>query len=151
MKRSATAEWRGGIKDGHGSLETQSQALLGAHFSAGTRFGEKMGTNPEELIAAAHASCFSMALASELEARGFTPDWIDTQATVTLQKTPQQWTVTDVCLQTSVSTPEISGELLEQIAQTTKATCPISRLLKCEISLEVRLMSPNAPELQETG
>ncbi len=151
MKRSATAEWRGGLKGGHGSIETQSQALLGAAFSADSRFGTNPGTNPEELIAAALAGCFSMALAANLEKEGFVPDWIDTDATVTLKRAVQGWSIPEIQLQVSVSGPQFDGDLVERIAKRTKETCPVAKLLKADIGLSVRLMSQNDPALQETG
>ncbi|PTX94658.1 OsmC family protein [Opitutus sp. ER46] len=140
MKRKASASWRGDLKTGHGSLTTDSGVLKETQYSFGTRFEHGIGTNPEELIGAAHAGCFSMALCAELQKAGFTPEAIDTHATVTLENHPQNgWTVSRVHLDTKAKVPEITVSRFMEIAIGAKAGCPISRLLKAEISMDAQL------------
>jgi len=139
MKRKASAVWHGGLKDGKGSISTESGALKETQFSFGTRFEHGHGTNPEELIAAAHAGCFSMALSAELGRAGFTPASIHTTATVTLDKTGAGWTVTESDLELTAKVPGIDeGEFLA-IADGAKAGCPISRLLNAKVTLFAKL------------
>lgn len=140
MKRKASAVWRGDLKSGRGTISTESTVLKDAPYSFGTRFDNGPGTNPEELIGAAHAGCISMALSAELQKAGFTPDTIATSAAVTLENHPQtSWTVTRIHLETTAKVPGISAEKFTAIAHGAKAGCPISRLLKAEISLDARL------------
>ncbi len=140
MKRKASAVWRGDLKSGRGTISTESTVLNETQYSFGTRFENGPGTNPEELIGAAHAGCFSMALSAELGKAGFTPESIRTTATVTLENHPQtSWTVTQVHLDLTASVPNLSAEKFQEIANAAKAGCPISRLLKAEISLDARL------------
>jgi len=140
MKRKASAVWRGDLKSGRGTISTESTVLKDTQYSFGTRFENGVGTNPEELIGAAHAGCYSMALSAELGKAGFTPDSIATSATVTLENHPQtSWTVTKIHLDTTAQIPGISAEKFAEIAHGAKVGCPISRLLKAEISLEARL------------
>ncbi|MCR6656397.1 MAG: OsmC family protein [Opitutus sp.] len=140
MKRKASAVWRGDLKSGRGTISTESTVLNETQYSFGTRFENGPGTNPEELIGAAHAGCFSMALSAELGKAGFMPESIRTTATVTLENHPQtSWTVTQVHLDLTASVPNLSAEKFQEIANAAKAGCPISRLLKAEISLDARL------------
>ena len=139
MKRIATAVWNGGFKDGHGLMSTDSGVLNQAQYSAGTRFEEVKGTNPEELIAAAHASCFSMALSLELGKAGKSPERIETEAAVTLEKTDAGFTVTAVHLKVRGKVPDYTPPEFKEVATKAKEGCPISRLLKAEITLETRL------------
>jgi len=139
MKRKGSAEWNGGLKDGSGKVSTESGALRGTAYSFGTRFENGVGTNPEELIAAAHAGCFSMALSGQLGAAGMTADSIRTTATVTLEKLDAGWTVTAVHLDVTAKIPNADRAKFETAAANAKAGCPISRLLKAEITMDARL------------
>jgi osmotically inducible protein OsmC len=139
MKRSASAVWNGGLKDGKGSISTQSGVLADTQYSFGTRFEEGNGTNPEELIAAAHAGCFSMALSAQLGNAGQTAERIQTEATVTLEKTDEGFTVTAVHLKVRAKVPGATPPDFDKAAQAAKAGCPISRLLKAEITMETKL------------
>lgn len=139
MKRSASAVWNGGLKDGRGTISTESGVLSDAQYSFGTRFEEGKGTNPEELIAAAHAGCFSMALSAQLNNAGKTAERIQTQATVTLLKTDAGFTVTAVHLQVRAKVPGATPPDFQEAANNAKNGCPISRLLKAEITMEAKL------------
>jgi osmotically inducible protein OsmC len=140
MKRQASAFWRGDLKTGRGAISTESKVLHDTPYSFGTRFENGPGTNPEELIGAAHAGCFSMALSAELQKAGFTADSIATTATVTLENHPQtSWTVTKIHLETTSKIPGITAEKFLEIANGAKAGCPISRLFKAEITLTAKL------------
>ncbi len=141
MDRSARAVWHGGLKDGKGSISTQSGALNDAQYSFGTRFENGVGTNPEELIAAAHAGCFTMALSGQLTSAEFAPESLDTTAVVTMEKTDDGPTVTKIHLITKAKVPAIEKEKFEELAKKAKETCPISRLLKAaEITLDAELI-----------
>jgi osmotically inducible protein OsmC len=140
MNRKASAIWHGDLKSGRGTISTESTVLKDAQYSFGTRFENGPGTNPEELIGAAHAGCFSMALSAELQKAGFIADKISTNASVTLENHPQtSWTVTRIHLETTAKVPKITAEKFAEIAAGAKAGCPISRLLKAEISLDAKL------------
>ena len=141
MKRKASAEWNGGLKDGSGKISTDSGALRNTAYSFGTRFENGVGTNPEELIAAAHAGCFSMALSGQLGAAGMTAESIRTSATVTMDKLEAGWTITAVHLDVSAKVPNADRAKFETAAANAKSGCPISRLLKgtIEITMEARL------------
>jgi lipoyl-dependent peroxiredoxin len=141
MKRNASAEWRGGLKDGKGSISTDSGVLSNTRYSFSTRFEEGKGTNPEELIAAAHAGCFSMALSGQLGNAGLTADSIKTTAAVTLEKTDAGFTITKVHLDVAAKVPGASQEAFNTAANNAKAGCPVSRLLKAEITMNARLES----------
>ncbi len=141
MKRKASAVWQGDLKTGRGQISTESTVLKNTQYSFGTRFENGPGTNPEELIGAAHAGCFSMALSAELQKAGFTATEIATTATVTLDNHPEtSWTVTKILLETTAKVPEIDAEKFAAIAADAKAGCPISRLLKAEITLDAKLV-----------
>ena len=139
MKRSASAVWQGGLKDGKGSISTDSGVLKETQYSFSTRFENGVGTNPEELIAAAHAGCFSMALSAELGKAGFTPASIHTTATVTLDKTDAGFTVTESHLDMTAKIPGIDQAKFIAIANGAKAGCPISRLLKANVTMDAKL------------
>ena len=139
MKRTASAVWKGGLKDGKGSISTESGALSETQYSFSTRFEEGKGTNPEELIAAAHAGCFSMALSAQLGTENKTAESIQTEAAVTLLKTDGGFTVTAVHLKVRAKVPGASPPEFQKAAETAKANCPISRLLKAEITMEAKL------------
>jgi lipoyl-dependent peroxiredoxin len=140
MKRKASAVWRGDLKSGRGTISTESNVLKETQYSFGTRFENGPGTNPEELIGAAHAGCFSMALSAELGKAGFKADSIATTANVTLENHPQtSWTVTRIHLESTAQIPGITPEKFAEIANGAKTGCPISRLLKAEITLDAKL------------
>ncbi len=142
MIRKASAIWQGDLKSGRGQISTESTVLDHAQYSFGTRFENGPGTNPEELIGAAHAGCFSMALSAELQKAGFKAEKISTTAAVTLENHPQtSWTVTKIHLDTTASVPAITADKFAEIAAGAKAGCPISRLLKAaEITLDAKLV-----------
>ena len=139
MKRKASAVWQGGLKDGKGTISTESGVLKSTQYSFSTRFENGVGTNPEELIAASHAGCFSMAFSAELGKAGFTPTAINTTATVTLDKTDAGFTVTESHLDMTAKIPGIDQEKFTAIANGAKAGCPISRLLKANVTLDAKL------------
>ena len=141
MKRNASAEWKGGLKDGKGTISTDSGVLERTQYSFSTRFEDGKGTNPEELIAAAHAGCFSMALSGQLGNAGLTADSINTTASVTLEKTDAGFTITKVHLNVVAKVPGASQEAFTTAANNAKAGCPISRLLKADISMDAKLES----------
>lgn len=139
MKRKGSAVWKGGLKDGRGSVSTASGVLSDTQYSFSTRFEEGTGTNPEELIAAAHAGCFSMALSGQLGNAGMTAENISTTATVTLEKTDAGFTITAVHLDVVARIPGADRQAFETAANNAKAGCPVSRLLKAEITMDARL------------
>jgi lipoyl-dependent peroxiredoxin len=139
MKRKASAEWQKGLKDGKGTITTESGVLENTQYSFGTRFEEGKGTNPEELIAAAHAGCFSMALSAQLGEAGLTPDSIKTTATVKLEKLESGFTVTEVHLDVIARIPHASTEQFNTAASKAKSGCPISKLLNANITMDARL------------
>jgi osmotically inducible protein OsmC len=141
IKRSAEAVWNGGGKDGKGRMTTKSGALSAIPYSAGMRFGEEKGTNPEELIAAAHAGCFNMALAFGLSGGGHPPEELRTTAEVRIDQEGTGWTVKSVALTLRGRVPGMSEEEFKKAAEGAKAGCPISRLLQggAEITLDAAL------------
>ena len=139
MKRRASAVWKGGLRDGKGAISTDSGVLSDTQYSFTTRFEDGIGTNPEELIAAAHAGCFSMALSAQLSEAGLTPEKIHTVAEVTLEKLDPGWTVTRVHLSVTAKIPGADRTRFETAANEAKAGCPISRLLNAQISMEAKL------------
>src|SRR5437016_3532445 len=126
MKRTASASWLGDLKQGKGSVTTQSGVLNATPYSFTTRFENGIGTNPEELIAAAHAGCFTMALAAFLGRAGFTPEKLSTQATLALEQVQGNWTITGLHLDTNARVPGIAREKFAEIAADAKANCPVS-------------------------
>ncbi|MBK5010221.1 OsmC family protein [Pseudomonas sp. S60] len=140
MKKTASAIWQGGLKDGKGLLSTESGALKQNPYGFNTRFEKTPGTNPEELIGAAHAGCFSMALSMMLGEAGFTPERIDTAAEVTLDKQPDGFAITAVHLVLRAKVPGASAEQFEEIANKAKAGCPVSKVLNAKITLDASLV-----------
>ncbi|KAF4561356.1 MULTISPECIES: OsmC family protein [Pseudomonas] len=140
MKKTASAIWQGGLKDGKGLLSTESGALKQNPYGFNTRFEGSPGTNPEELIGAAHAGCFSMALSMMLGEAGFTPDRIDTAAEVTLDKQADGYAITAVHLVLRAKVPGASEAQFLQIADKAKAGCPVSKVLNAKISLDAALV-----------
>ncbi|RAN80969.1 OsmC family peroxiredoxin [Bacillus sp. SRB_336] len=141
MKKFASAHWSGGIKDGQGSISTDTGVLREAPYGFRSRFEDGPGTNPEELIAAAHAGCFSMALSLGLGNAGLTADSIDTRAAVTLDKDGDGFSITAVHLVCKAKVPGADPATFEKIAQETKLACPVSKVLKAAITLEATLES----------
>ena len=137
--RTASARYDGLGKEGRGSVSLQSGVLAEQPYGFGTRFGEEPGTNPEELVAAAHASCFTMALAFALAKEGFSDGTLETTARVTLEKDGDGFTITRSALSLAATVPGIDPARFAEVAEGAKAGCPISKLLKAEISLEHRL------------
>jgi osmotically inducible protein OsmC len=141
MDRSASAVWHGGLKDGRGTISTQSTVLKDTQYSFSTRFENGVGTNPEELIAAAHAGCFTMALSGQLSSVELPPDTLETTAVVTMEKTDDGPTITKIHLTTKAKVPNIDKAKFDELAKKAKEGCPISRLLKAaEITLDAQLV-----------
>jgi osmotically inducible protein OsmC len=141
MIRKASAVWQGDLKSGNGTMTAPSGVMTDAAYSFATRFEEKPGTNPEELIAAAHAGCFSMALSAELGKAGMTPVRVETTAAVTLETVDGKATVSKSHLTVRAKVPGADPAKFAEAANGAKAGCPISRLLKAEITMEARLES----------
>ena len=141
MQRKAQAVWQGGLKDGKGTLSTPDSGVLAdTPYSFGTRFEQAKGTNPEELIGAAHAGCFSMALSAQLGEAQLKAERIETTATVTLEKTDAGFTVTQVHLDVAARVPGASREAFDKAAGAAKSGCPISRLFNARITMNARLL-----------
>ena len=139
MQRAATAVWNGTLKDGKGTISTASGVLSSAPYSFSTRFENGQGTNPEELIAAAHAGCFTMALAFELQTAGYTPTELATEAAVSLEPEGQGFKITRSALTLSASVPGLDETTFRQLAQSAEKNCPVSKVLRAEITLEAKL------------
>ena len=139
MKRTASAVWLGNLKQGNGTVSTGNGTLKNAPYSFTSRFENGAGTNPEELIAAAHAGCFTMATSASLGRAGLTPERLSTEATLTLEQVQGAWTITTIHLQLTGRVPGISQEKFAEIAADAKANCPVSRALKAEITLDAKL------------
>ena len=141
MQRKASAVWKGGLKDGKGSVSSASGVLSNTPYSFTTRFENTPGTNPEELIAAAHAACFSMALSAQLGGANLTPESIETSATLTMEKLDSGWTITAVQLDVVAKIPNASQAAFEKAANDAKSGCPVSKVLKANITMNARLAS----------
>jgi osmotically inducible protein OsmC len=141
MKRNASAVWKGGLKDGKGTISTESGVLSDAQYSFTTRFEQGKGTNPEELIAAAHAGCFSMALSNELGNAGLKPESIRTTATVTLEKSDAGFAIPAVHLTLEAKVPGADRATFTRLADAAKTGCPVSKLFKADITLDATLLS----------
>jgi osmotically inducible protein OsmC len=139
MKRNAKARWQGDLQKGKGTISTDSGVLSNTQYSFSTRFEDGKGTNPEELIAAAHAGCYSMALSMILGKAGFTPEKIDTSATVSLEKVDGSFAITAVHLVVSASVPGADAGAFADAATAAKEGCPVSKLLKAKITLDASL------------
>jgi len=138
MKRNATAVWNGSLKEGKGELTTQSTTLNNTQYSFHSRFEEGVGTNPEELIAAAHSGCFAMALSNILGEAGFTPDSLEATATVTMDPAKLELTSSHLVLKAKI--PNITEEKFKECTEAAKENCPISKVLNLEISLDASLI-----------
>lgn len=141
MKKTASAVWQGGLKDGKGQISTESGALKQIPYGFNTRFEGTPGSNPEELIGAAHAGCFSMALSMILGEAGLTPERIDTAAEVTLDKQPDGFAITAVHLILKAKVPGASEQQFVELANKAKAGCPVSKVLNATITLDATLVS----------
>lgn len=140
MKRSASAHWEGNLNEGHGTITTPSGVLQDSPYSFHTRFEDKKGTNPEELIAAAHSGCFTMALSLFLGNAGFAPTALDTTAVVSLDQVKSAWAITKIELTLKAKIPGIDDAKFQELAAFAKANCPISKLLNAEIVLDAQLV-----------
>jgi osmotically inducible protein OsmC len=140
MKRSASAVWKGGLKDGKGTVSADSGVLSAVPYNFSKRFENEKGTNPEELIAAAHAACFSMALSLFLGEAGMKADSIETKATVSLDQVGGGFAVTASHLETKVKIPNANRAAFEKAAETAKTGCPISKLLNAKITMDAKLI-----------
>jgi osmotically inducible protein OsmC len=141
MIRTASAHWAGGLKDGKGTVSTASGVLKETQYSFATRFENGVGTNPEELIAAAHAGCFSMALSGQLGAAGMTAESIDTKAALTMEKTEAGFTITAIHLDVTVKIPGADKAKFDEAAQNAKKGCPVSRVLNTNITMDAKLVA----------
>jgi len=141
MQRKGSAHWSGGLKDGKGTVSTTSGVLNNTQYSFSTRFENGIGTNPEELIAAAHASCFSMALSAQLGNAGMTAESIDTTATITLEKTDAGFTITSSHLDVTVKIPGGDKAKFDEAAKAAETGCPISRVLNTKITMDAKLVA----------
>ena len=141
MQRTGSAHWSGGLKDGKGTVSTASGVLHGTQYSFSTRFENGTGTNPEELIAAAHAACFSMALSAQLGNAGMTADSIDTTATLTMEKTEAGFSITASHLDVTVKIPGADKAKFEEAAKAAETGCPVSRVLNAKITMDAKLIS----------
>jgi lipoyl-dependent peroxiredoxin len=142
MKRKASAVWQGDLKTGKGTISTDSGVLQNTQYSFSTRFEDGKGTNPEELIAAAHAGCFSMALSNQLGEQGMKAESINTTATVTLEKLESGFTITEVHLSLVARIPQADEAKFNQAVEAAKTGCPISKLFNAKITLDSKLESP---------
>lgn len=140
MKRQGSAIWYGGIKDGHGVVSTESKVLANVRYSFASRFETGTGTNPEELIGAAHAGCFSMALSGELGAAGLKAESISTTATVTVEKVAAGFAITSVHLDVAAKIPGANQDAFRSAALKAKEGCPVSKVLNARITMEAKLV-----------
>lgn len=141
MQRKASAVWKGGLKDGKGAVSSTSGVLSNTPYSFTTRFENTPGTNPEELIAAAHAACFSMALSAQLGGANLTPESINTNATLTMEKLDAGWTITAVHLDVVGKVPGADAATFQKMAENAKSGCPVSKVLKANITMDAKLES----------
>ena len=140
MDRTASAVWHGGLKDGKGTISTQSGVLKDSQYSFGTRFENGIGTNPEELIAAAHAGCFTMALAFGLQAGGYTPTELTTEAAVTLEPEGQGFRISRSALTLRGQVPNLDEATFARMAGDAEKNCPVSKVLNAAITLDAKLI-----------
>jgi osmotically inducible protein OsmC len=140
IKRHASAKWQGSGKDGTGSLTTQSATLKDIPYGFNSRFGDGKGTNPEELIAAAHAGCFSMATAFQLSGAGHPPETLDCDANLTMEQVPGGWKIAAVHLVLKAKVPGLDDAKFQELAKGAKENCPVSKVLNAEITLDAKLI-----------
>jgi len=141
MQRKASAVWKGGLKDGKGTVSASSGVLSNTPYSFATRFENAAGTNPEELIAAAHAGCFSMALSAQLGQAGLAPESINTTATLSLDKLEAGWAITAVHLDVTARVPKADDAAFQKAAENAKSGCPVSKVLNAKITMTAKLGS----------
>ncbi len=139
MKRTGNAQWRGDLKSGSGTVSTASGVLSNSQYSFHTRFEEGRGTNPEELLAAAHAGCFSMALSAQLGQSNLTPESIETTCTISLEKQPEGFAITESHLEVKARVPGATQEAFDKAVQAAKTGCPVSKLYKTNITVTAQL------------
>lgn len=139
MERKASAVWKGGLKDGKGEFSAASGVFSHTPYSFATRFENASGTNPEELIAAAHAACFSMALSAQLGAANLTPESVNTTANLKMEKQDAGWTITAVHLEVQAKVPKADDAAFQKAAESAKAGCPVSKVLKAQITMSAKL------------
>ena len=140
MIRKARAVWRGSGRDGTGALSSDSGVLANTPYSFRTRFENEKGTNPEELIAAAHAGCFTMALAFRLQGAGYTPTELNTETVVTFEQDKESFRISRSALTLRASVPNLDPDTFSRLAQNAEQNCPVSRALKAEITLDAKLI-----------
>jgi lipoyl-dependent peroxiredoxin len=140
MKRTASAQWRGDLKSGNGTVSTASGTLANAPYSFHTRFEDGKGTNPEELLAAAHAGCFTMALSAQLAAAGLTAESLETTCSIYLEKQPDGFSITESHLELKAKVPGASKEAFDKAVETAKSGCPVSKLYRTNITLSAQLV-----------
>jgi osmotically inducible protein OsmC len=140
MQRTASAHWTGGLKDGKGAISTQSGVLSNTQYSFSTRFENGIGTNPEELIAAAHAGCFTMALAFQLQSAGFTPTELSTEAAVTLEPEGPGFRISRSALTLRGQVPNLDDATFARLAGDAEKNCPVSKVLNAAITLDAKLI-----------
>src|SRR5437660_4927480 len=138
MERKASGVWKGGLKDGKGTVSSTSGVLSNTPYSFTTRFENTPGTNPEELIAAAHAACFSMALSAQLGAANLTAESIQTNATLTMEKLDSGWTITAVHLDVAARVPNADKAVFDKAAANAKSACPVSKVLNANITMDAK-------------
>ena len=139
MKRKASAQWQGDLKTGKGTVSTESGVLRDSQYSFTTRFESGQGTNPEELVAAAHAGCFTMAVSAELGRANLTPASLRTTCTITLENVGGGWSITESHLELTAKVPGATEESFRKAAQAAETGCPVSKLFKARITLDARL------------
>jgi lipoyl-dependent peroxiredoxin len=137
MKRTANAQWMGDLKTGKGTISTESGSIKSVSYAFTNRFENTPGTNPEELIAAAHAACFSMAFSNNLATAGFKPEKVETKCTITFEKEAAGWTIKESTLECNAKVPGAPKELVQQQAEAAKKGCPVSRALTAAITLRL--------------
>ena len=140
MDRTGSAVWHGKIMDGTGTISTQSGTLKDTQYSFKARFADGVGTNPEELIAAAHAGCFTMALAFQLQQGGYEPTELNTEAAVTIEQQGQGFTITKSALTLRASVPGLDEATFKQLAEGAEKNCPVSKVLNAEVTLDAALV-----------
>ena len=148
MERFASAQWRGNIKQGMGFINTESGCLSNLPYSFLKRFGHEPGTNPEELVASAHSACFAMAMSGELDRRNLKAETIDVRATVTLEQQGTGWSIPRIKLDVTANVPNASRQQIEEAAQSAKVNCPLSKLLRADITMNLNLASQEDASIQ---
>lgn len=148
MERFASAQWRGNIKQGMGFINAESGCLSNLPYSFLKRFGHEPGTNPEELVAAAHSACFAMAMSGELDRRNLKAETIDVRATVTLEQQGTGWTIPKIRLDVTANVPNASRQQVEEAAQSAKTNCPLSKLMRADITMNLNQASQENASIQ---